>query len=398
MGSLPRRGWAGLAAVAAVAAISPDSALAAQRFASPSSAATSGSCAASAPCALGFAVHRASAGDEVVVLPGDYAVDGLSPTVPIVLRGAAGRPRPRIVGSSATTVLSFKSGGTVRHMAIQATGGLQDALTLEGGVGEDLLLRSSGGDAAKVVSSRSGTVLRDSVAHTTTGAAGIAALKLRDGSSSGGGSGRGEIALRNVTAYAPGAGAAGIRCETRDATSSMVNVIARGSVADIDAVGPAGNCSASHSAFRPSLSPGMAPGTGNVSADPHFEGASVGDLRLAEGSPLVDGGALDPLLGAVDPDGRPRVLGFAPDIGAFERGDFFLPEDAGGGEAASPVIGETITVAPVKGKIKVRPPRGKRFWLRGVASVPVGSLIDARWGTVALRTALGNSGATQTGS
>jgi hypothetical protein len=394
---LPRWGSAALAAAAVVAALTPASAQAAQRFASPSSSDTSGSCTVSTPCELGFAVHAASAGDEVVVLPGDYTVGSLSPTVPIVLRGAAGGTRPRIVGSSGTTVLSFKAGGTVRHLAIQATGGLQDALTLEGGVGEDLLLRSSGGDAVKVVSSRNGTVLRDSVAHATTIGASIAAVKLRDGSNSGSGSG-GEIALRNVTAYAPGAGAAGIRCETSEHTSSMVNVIARGSVADIDATKAGGNCAASHSAFRALLSPGMPPGTANLSADPRFVDAAAGDLRLAHGSPLVDGGALDALLGTVDPDGRARVLGFAPDIGAYEQGDFFLSEEEAGTQPPPPVIGETITVAVVKGKVRVRPPRGRRFRLLGVATIPVGSLIDARRGTVALRTALGTSGATQTGT
>jgi hypothetical protein len=397
------RPWGGraiLAAVALAAALSPASAQAAQRFATPSGGATSGSCAAGTPCELGFAVDGASAGDEVVVLPGDYSVGSLSPTVPIVLRGAVGRPRPRIVGSSGSTVLSFKEGGAVRHLALQATGALQDALTLQGGVGEDLLLRSSGGDAAKLVGSRSGTVLRDTVAHTTAAGASLAALKLRDGGNSGSGSGGGEIALRNVTAYAPGAGGAAIRCETSEDASSIVNVIARGSVADIDALKAGGNCVASHSAFRPLLSLGMAPGTANLSADPHFQDAAAGDLRLSQGSPLVDGGAFDALLGPVDPDGRPRVLGFAPDIGAYELGDFFLPGDEGGtpAEAPPPVIGETITVAPVKGKIKVRSPRGKRFRLRGVVSVPVGSLIDARRGTVAIRTALGGNGATQTGS
>ncbi|HEX2232251.1 MAG TPA: hypothetical protein VHG69_02685, partial [Thermoleophilaceae bacterium] len=178
-------------------------------------------------------MHAASAGDEVVVLPGDYSVGSLSPTVPILLHGAVGRPRPRIIGTSQNTVLSFKAGGTVRYLTLKATAALQDALTLQGGVGEDLLLKSSGGDAAKLVGSRSGTgtVLRDSVAHTSAGGAGIAALKLRDGGNSGSGSGEGEIALRNVTAYAPGVEAAAIRCETSEDTSSMVNVIARGSVA-----------------------------------------------------------------------------------------------------------------------------------------------------------------------
>jgi hypothetical protein len=396
--SLPAVGRAVLAAAAILAALVPASAQATQRFATPASGATSGSCPASAPCDLAFAVHAASAGDKVVVAPGEYAVDTLSPTVPIILRGAPGRPKPRIVGSSGGEVISFKAGGTVRHLTLHATGGGQDALTLEGGIGEDLLLRSAAGDAVKVVGSASTSVLRDTVAFTGANGAGTAAVKLRDGSSSGSGSGGGDIALRNVTAYAPGLDAVAIRCETEKGSSSLVNVAARGNAADIDASKANGQCSASHSAFRPLHSPGMRSGTANLSADPHFVDAPAGDLRLGPDSPLVDGGAFDPLLGTVDPDGRPRVLGFAPDIGAYERGDFFLSEGAGGPQAPLPVIGETVTVAVVKGRINVRPRRGRRFRLRGIATIPVGSLIDARRGAVALRSALEPSGATQTGS
>ena len=367
---------------------------AAQRWASPASVLTSGSCTEFAPCQIDFAIHGAASGDEVIVNPGDYSVaTPLDPPVPINLHGVAGKPRPRLLApaGSSISVLSFKSGGTVRHLGIYANGSLQDALTLQNGIGEDLVLSSAAGDAAKIVVSPGTTVLRDTVAYTAGTDDSLAALKLRDGGKGG------AIALRNVTAHASSAN--GIRCETNAGASTLVNVIARGSVADIDATTSGVRCAVSHSAFRRALAPGIQEGAGNTGAAPDFVNPAAGDFHLSHSSPLVDGGAADALLGAHDPDGRPRTLGFAPDIGAYEQGDFFIGPDAGSPTSAPlvPVLGSTVTVAHVKGKIFVRPRGGRRFRLRRSVSIPVGSVLDARRGTVALRSALNRRGATQTG-
>jgi hypothetical protein len=385
-------GLASVAAVATIAAVAPGAAQAAQRFAAPSSKLTTGSCDASAPCDLVFAVQGASVGDEVVLAPGGYKVTTpLSPSVPIVLRGSADRPRPHIKADSklGAPTLTFTAGGTLRHLAIRTSEPMQSALVLQGGLAEDLVLRSEGGDAVKVLGSPSPSVLRDAVALSGDATVGRAAVTLSDGS------GGGDIALRNVTAYGAGTGAIGVRCETSAGRSGLVNVIARGTAADIDASGPGAACSADHSAFRPLLSPGLGLGTANLSVDPHFVDVADGDLRLAADSPLIDGGAFDPLLGTSDPDGRPRTLGFAPDIGAYEQGDFLFGEEAR--RVAPPKLGKSITVARVRGRVTVRTPRGRHFLLGRVASVPVGSIMDARRGDIAVRTALDAGGSTQTG-
>jgi hypothetical protein len=390
MGSLTRGGW--LSVAAAVVVVAPASAQAAERFAAPGAKVTSGPCAAASPCELEFAVHGANAGDEVVLAPGGYKVTkALNPAVPIVLRGTAGRQRPHLHGDSklGAPTLTFTAGGTLRHLSIRASESLQSALVFQGGLAEDLELKSAGGDAVKVLGSPATSILRDTIAQTGDETDGLAVITLSDGS------GGGDIALRNVTAYGSGAGAVGIRCKSTEGRSSLVNVIARGTAADIEAGRPEALCSATHSAFRPLLSPGVAAGAANLSADPRFRDPADGDLRLAADSPLIDGGALDPLLGARDPDGRPRTLGFAPDIGAYEQGDFFLGL---GAQAPPPVLGKRLTVARVTGRILVRTPRGGRFRLARMASIPVGSLLDARRGTVAMRTALGANGATQTAS
>jgi hypothetical protein len=66
--------------------------------------------------------------------------------------------------------------------------------------------------------------------------------------------------------------------------------------------------------------------------------------------------------------------------------------------AAAPVLGRSVTLAPVSGTVLVRVPGSTNpAALAGGASVPVGSMLDTRAGTVNLQTAL-PGGATQTGT
>jgi hypothetical protein len=66
------------------------------------------------------------------------------------------------------------------------------------------------------------------------------------------------------------------------------------------------------------------------------------------------------------------------------------------GAAVQPVVGETIGAAPGTGSILVRPPAGDSFVpLEDGASIPEGSTIDSRRGSVNVVTAVGNSGEVQ---
>jgi hypothetical protein len=376
----------------------PTGATAAQRWSSPAATRTSGPCLSVDPCRLDQAIAGAASGDEVVLASGAYAVDApLEPRVRLTLRGARGPQRPVLTGSAGllSSVVTFRTGGTLRHVEIRATAPDEDALTIEGGVAEDVVLSSVAGDAAKVVTAAGGTVLRDAIASTDATASGAAALKIRTSSAPG------EVMLRNVTALAPAA--TGIRCES---SATLVNTVARGGTADVDA-SKSGGCSAAYSNYRPALSPGVIAGAGNQEAEPVL-GA---DHRPAAGSPTIDAGTADPLLGATDPAGCPRTLGAAPDIGAYEFADApcsaSAPEVPGAPDTPAPappspetstdvpagvpapVQGTTVVVAPGQGKVLVRKPGTKRFrTLAEGTSVPVGSEIDSRLGRVRLVSAV----------
>jgi virginiamycin B lyase len=70
------------------------------------------------------------------------------------------------------------------------------------------------------------------------------------------------------------------------------------------------------------------------------------------------------------------------------------------GPAGTPDLGRSVAVAARKGTVKVHRPGSGRYVTLDAAGgeIPVGSVIDARRGTVVLRSALDRAGRTQTGS
>jgi hypothetical protein len=389
--------------IVVIAALRPAAAGAAERWAAPAGTRAPGPCLAIEPCRLDLAIGGAVNGDEVILTPGDYAVAGaLEPTARITLRGEAGKPRPVLIGAASlqSSVLSFKLGGTLRHLALQATAAGQDALTMQGGLAEDVILVAASGDGAKLVGSPAGTVLRDSVVRTDAAGGGAAALKLRESGAAG------NVLLRNVTVWAPGA--TGIRCEVSGGQVSLVNVLVRGTVTDVDAGSRGARCSAAFSNFRPALSPGLAAGAGNQQAEPLLADAAHGDYRPQPGSPTIDAGGSDPLLGTADPAGCARTLGGAPDIGAYEYASGTCVPATNEPVAPAtdatpapdttaelprgvpaPVQGATIVVAPGPGKVLVRRPGSRRFSaLAAGTRLPVGSEFDTRDGRLRLVSAV----------
>jgi hypothetical protein len=377
-----------------LAALGASPARAATRYAAPDGSPQSPACAAADPCTIDRAVNGSALGDEVVVGPGTYALSvPLKPGAAIDLHGDADHTWPRVIGGAklSGSVLTLR-GGTIVHLSLEATAHDQRALTLQSGIADGTRLWSADGPAAALSASMAGTSLRNSVVQGTK--AGLTA------------SGKGDVRLRNVTVMATGASAEGIECDV-DGSATLVNVLVRGGDTDIDA--HRDTCTAAFSNFRPDRSSGLGAGAGNQSAEPLFADA---EYRPAAGSPTVDAGALDAFATSPDPDGRPRALGAAPDIGAYE----FAPAASGGavdGKDADPATGDmpedlrgvplpkqgvSVVVAPARGRIRVRRPGSATFERLGdAARVPVGSVVDARRGRVRLVSAIGAGAAVQSG-
>ena len=407
---MPRHGslFQAVGAAMLIALAAPTAAAAhSTRYVTPTATATSGACSAALPCKVGYAINEASEGDEVVVASGVYSVKVELEAEDLDVHGVAGQAAPLLIGdASVEDTLLTVDGGTLRHLSLRGTAPDQDTLELKDGLAEDLEIVSAAGDGAKVQTSDATTILRDSVVMTEATGSGPAALKLREG---GGGS---ALALRNVTAIAPGANA--VRCEVAaPQQATLANLIARGGEADVDASIGGSGCRATYSNLRPDRSPAMSLGTGILSDEPLYVDPAAGDYRPQPGSPTVDAGIADARTSAVDPDGRARTV---PDVGAYECcGDdpwpgptAIAPPPAPASDPApvtppvhgipAPVLGQTVIVAPGRGKVLVRRPGTKRFRKLGDATLlPSGTVVDARRGRISLTTALDEAGEFQTG-
>jgi hypothetical protein len=382
-------------------------ALAAQRYVSVGSTDTTGSCTQAAPCRIDHGVNDAAAGDEVIVAPGDYKVTtALQADVPIDIHGVDGKGAPLLQGAASldSETLALDAGGSVSHVNIEGITTDNPTLSLQGATGDDLRVRSANQDAV-VLKSASGspTILRDAVANSK-GNDGNGVLVEQ-------GSGSGSVSIVNVTAL----GNTALLVDGSGPSVSVRNSILQGDSKDIDANGGT-SADVDFSNFRPEQSSDYVDGGHNQSAAPVF----LDDThREAAGSPTIDAGTADaPDLGAFDPVGHPRIIGSAPDIGAFEYDAGDTSTDAGdsgdlgtdgtgaagaaGGSVlpppVPPTVGKTVQVSEESGSVLVRLPGTTTFIPLGdAASIPMGSIIDATNGVVSLTSVRDGSGTLQTG-
>lgn len=300
-------------------------ATAATRYASPSG--TGLACSQASPCDIQTAVEGPGviANDEVILLPGDYAVgaNSLVPPVAVDMHGVLGQPRPRILSSANSAVDVQIPGVLVRDLGIEHSGG-------SGGVALSIMAAST---AERVIARSSaniaclpalGALIRDSVCHST--ASDQAAVRFFYS----GTEGPSTATLVNVTALASVGNSHAIELGTFDVgiqTLTATNVIANGSgtAADVSAFnfGTSVTIDLDHSNYdtenQGSGTIITDPGSGtNQLAPPRFLNAGAGDFHQDAGSPTINAGATAPLLGSSDLDGAPRTQGTAPDIGAYE--------------------------------------------------------------------------------
>ncbi|HEY5977002.1 MAG TPA: choice-of-anchor Q domain-containing protein [Solirubrobacterales bacterium] len=288
-------------------------------------AATGGSgaaCEQAAPCTLKEAVSKAKSNDEVIVTAGTYPVEETIDPEPgqvnVSIHGDFSGPPPRIQVSKATVgLVSIGVGGRVAYFDIvhDSFGGY-GALCGKDGVLERLDVETTG-EAAIGIYQTSDCVARDSVVRSL----GPNSLALMAGS----GGEEAKAEGRNLTLIASGAGSKGVlaNCIVCFPIGSqeldLRNSIVSGTLTDLETGGSPVAMVVSNSNFD-TVTPGSAvtDGGGNQSAAPQFVDAAAGDYREAAGSPTIDAGLADPLLGSVDLAGASRSIGVAPDIGAYE--------------------------------------------------------------------------------
>jgi hypothetical protein len=198
-----------LVAVCALLCLPASASASAERWASPTSADSSGLCLSTSPCTIEHAVNGATAGDTIVVMQGDYEA-----TAPLVLpagsliRGEVDNGYPVINGTAAFAgpTLEVAAGGTVRDLALGSDAVGEAAIRIAGG---GLLERVTGvgsvngGPGLAVTGSADQTVIRDSVFSTFSTDAAENVVRI---------GGSGDIAFVNVTAWSTGS-ASGVLCK-----------------------------------------------------------------------------------------------------------------------------------------------------------------------------------------
>jgi hypothetical protein len=290
-------------------------------------------CTQAAPCELEQTVEVISQdGDEIVVLPGDYAVTSrIDVDERVNLHGLDGSPAPRLAGPGGLggllTVQTPLS--TIRYLSVERTSG-GDAVTLSNASLTLSQLSVVAQDVAVRVADVDGTI-RDSILRTT-GAGGIALMAEEN------------TEATNVTAISTGAASHGIVAD--DAILAVEvrlrNVIARGTAADLRAHAGASDETAvinvSYSNYRTATFDGEPGATvsvndlgNNQNAEPIFANAAAGNFHQLPGSPTIDAGTSHPENGPTDFEGQPRLQGAAPDIGADEFVPIAAPPPADGG-------------------------------------------------------------------
>jgi hypothetical protein len=295
-------------------------------------------CTVSAPCELAEATGDAADGDTVRLAEGSYKppFSGLRIEHSIDF-GAAVGARAVIETTEVSSIHATSKADPVIHdISLEGMGGLQ----LESGSAQRVSVAYFGvlEDACEL---SKGTALFNTVCWTFEASDELEGVSDAIDISAGGENQDEPVVLRNVTAIADteeGSGIHVLSASGAELTVNAANVIARSANGpDVFAeVAPGGNPMAEvsflNSDYGPDFvaSPPVAAVTplgtnGNIGAAPPFLDPINGDFHVAAGSPTIDAGASDPLVGVFDLEGHDRAQSGCfgalpvPDMGAFER-------------------------------------------------------------------------------
>jgi hypothetical protein len=369
---------AGIAVFLSTLALAP-AAQAAQRYAAPSGTGPKAECLLANPCTLKDAIEGAKENDEVIVTSGAYTLtetifpgaEGLS------IHGDPAGPMPTISAKLNDYAMQVYAGSVISYLDLTDTGEEGTPLFCIGARVERVRLTAIG-KGARGLYQGPGCAARDSVVLASgEGATALYTVGSNDTTN----------VTRNVTAVARGPDSVGISAFNQDifSTSGVHTVDLKNSIAQgerVDLLAKAGpefpsEIFVSNSNFDRAVAEGTSKVVdlgGNQTAQPLFANAAGGDYREAAGSPTIDAGVADQL-GPTDFDGKPRTLGAAPDIGAFE----FVPLPA----VISPVAGQIQSMSLTPHKFSTANVGGAIVSARKKAKAPVGTTVTYSLSAVA---------------
>jgi PKD domain len=305
--------------------------LAAQRYASPGATNTGPTCSAPGtspgPCSIQTAIDNAGSGDQVIVEPGDYGSAASPMTTELftdnanVTIQAAPGPRPTLFFANVVDAVGLNQPGqSISGLDIEATAGVSSALFLGLSTSADrMYVHNTAGTACSLDDSP----IDNSVcwAQGADDALFVSPDAFTD-----------TVTLRNDTVEA-GPGGNGLYADaaaTSSITVDALNMIIHGGSTDVVAKPATGDTVTINLGYSNYVTHAIGgTGTGVINQSPAgsdqtlapaFVNAGAGDFHeLASSAGTVDRGHDDGSIGIVDLDGNPRIVGPAPDIGAYEH-------------------------------------------------------------------------------
>jgi hypothetical protein len=310
----------------AVGLSAASSASAAVWHASPTGTGSS-PCKSSDPCSLGYAANVAPSGTEVLVAQGTYGAVTYGVNEDVYIHGSGAKPYPLVEGGVDPHIFHLIKGDHLRYLRVHQTHDYSVAIQSEAATIENVSIEGSGNpapDLTPTVLLGGGSVLRDSVVWSNRDNA----VGVRHS--------EGYAEIRNVTAWTRGYGGIAVSsqagcyggCQGSQTYTDMSNVIARGGEGgydlSVEATGGSVLLASLNSNYRASAvqtGPGASlsdHGGNQTAVAPKLVNPAAGDFHELPGSPTTDAGASATPPGRLDLDGLSRLLGQAPDIGAFE--------------------------------------------------------------------------------
>jgi hypothetical protein len=293
------------------------------------------------------AIGNAKANDEVIVTAGAYAVGSTifppGSAQNLSIHGDPGGPMPAIQAGFEGAPIVLPSGGRISYLEIDNSKlGAYGVFCPPEGLFERLVVRVTGESSIGMLLNEGCTARNSLIRVAGPSSTAVFAYASAAGTTI--------VRARNLTAVATGPKSQGLSASYAGFEGTLAfdakNLIAAGDEDDLvvgDSGGGVAQLTIAHSIFDSTLEEGKSTiaGSDNQVGPALFVEPVLGDFHQAAGSPSIDAGVAD-LVGPLDLDGNPRVLGGAPDIGAYE----LVPPPTPGAPAAAAGSIRSLRLSP----------------------------------------------------